>query len=255
MEIIKFKKDKGNTYKIYFDDDTVIDLYDDVIVKYNLLVNKSLDTKTFDEITSYNIFLNGYYKSIKYINKKLRSEVEIRDYLKKIDVKSTDIDKIVKLLYKDGYLNKEVFFKAYINDKYNLSNEGPNKIIKDLIKHNMKENEFLDYLYSLDWNIKIEKLVNKKIKSNHNLSITVLKTKIVNDLVLLGYEKHDIMKILDNSFFDNDVEILKKEYIKIKNKYSKKYRDSELDFKIKNYLYGKGFNIEDIKMVIYEDKV
>lgn len=255
MKIVKFKKDKGNTYKLYFDDDTIIDLYDDVIIKYNLLANKSMDLKTFNEITSYNMFLNGYYKSIKFINRKLRSENEIRDYLKKIDIKGSDVDKIVKLLYKDGYLNKELFFKAYINDRYNLGNDGPNKIIKDLIKHGININQFSNYLYSLDWDIKIEKLVNKKIKSNHNLSNTILKTKIINDLVLLGYEKHDIIRILENSIFDNDLEILKKEYIKIKNKYSKKYNDNELDFKIKNYLYSKGFNIEDIKMVIYENKV
>ena len=51
MKIIKFKKDKNNIYKIYFDDDVVISLYDDVIVKYNLLVNKEMDINKFNDIT------------------------------------------------------------------------------------------------------------------------------------------------------------------------------------------------------------
>ena len=59
MEIIKFKKDKGNTYKIYFDDGNIISLYDDVIVKYNLLINKLMDNNKFNEITQYNDFLDG----------------------------------------------------------------------------------------------------------------------------------------------------------------------------------------------------
>ncbi len=108
MEIIKFKKDKGNTYKIYFNDGNIISLYDDVIVKYNLLVNKSMDNRLFNEITKYNDFLNGYYKSIKYINKKMRSELEIEKYLIKLDIKKKEIDEIIKLLYKDGYLNRDM---------------------------------------------------------------------------------------------------------------------------------------------------
>ena len=87
MKIIKFKKDKNNIYKIYFDDDVVISLYDDVIVKYNLLVNKEMDINKFNEIVQYNSFLDGYYKSIKYINKKMRTELEIRKYLIKLDIK------------------------------------------------------------------------------------------------------------------------------------------------------------------------
>ena len=66
MKIEKFKKDKGNTYKVYFDDDTIIDLYDDVIVKYNLLSNKEMDLDLFNEITDYNTFLNGGFSALSY---------------------------------------------------------------------------------------------------------------------------------------------------------------------------------------------
>ena len=43
MQIDKFKKDKNNLYKIYFTNGDNVLLYDDVIVKYNLLVNKVLN--------------------------------------------------------------------------------------------------------------------------------------------------------------------------------------------------------------------
>ena len=247
MEIIKFKKDKGNTYKVYFSDDTIISLHDDVIVKYNLLTNKKLDNDKFNEIVNYNDFLNGYYKSIKYINKKMRSEVEIENYLKKLEIKKEERNKIIKLLYKDGYLNREVYVKAFINDKYNLSNDGPIKIKKDLINLGYKESEFLSYLNSLDWYFRIDKQVDKKIKLNHKLSTNALKTKILNELIKLGYEKNDIINILESKDFDDDYLFLEKELIKIKLKYSKKYKDNELYYKVVNYLFNKGFNLEDIK--------
>ena len=159
MEIKKYVKDKGNKYKIYIDDE-IITLYDDVIVKYNLLSNKNIDNKRFNEITEYNDFLDGYYKSIKYINKKMRTEKEIEKYLKKIDINDNEINKIIKLLYKDGYLNKEIYMKAYINDQYNLTINGPIKVKKDLVNLGYKENEIVDYINSLEWNKRIEKIIN-----------------------------------------------------------------------------------------------
>ena len=255
MKIEKFKKDKNNTYKVYFNDGVIIDLYDDVIIKYNLLANKSIDNDKFNEITNYNDFLNGYYKSIKYINKKLRSEIEIEKYLNKLNVKNSDIKKIIKLLYKDGYLNRKNYIRAFINDKYNLTSDGISKIERDLTKSGFKNDEFISYLTSLDWKIKIEKLVDKRIKANHNLSNNLLKTKIIRDLVDLGYIKSDIINILEQKSFNDDFEILRKEYNKIYNKYKNKYNDKELDFKITKYLYSKGFNIEDINRVKYENEI
>ena len=58
---------------------------------------------------------------------------------------------------------------------------------------------------------------------------------------------------LEKIEFGNDEEYLKKELYKIKNKYSKKYEGNELEYKVINYLYKKGFNLEDIKRCYDED--
>ena len=252
MEIKKYKKDRNNTYKVYIDDE-VITLYDDVIIKYNLLCNKIIDKDKFNEIIDYNDFLNGYYRSINCINKKLRTELEIRKYLTKLEIKSKEIDKIIKLLYKDGYLNKKVYLKAYINDQYNLTNNGPEKIKKDLINLGYSIDEIVKYLYKLDWDIRIEKILNKKIKQTHKLSNNMLKTKLLNDIIKLGYEKESILYYLEKTELDSDEDILVHEYKKIKNKYEKKYSGNELQYKIINYLYKKGFEIENIKRCVNEN--
>ena len=82
MKIGKYTKLKSNKYSVVFDDITV-KLYDDVIVKYELLRLKEIDEKQFKEITEYNDKLEAYYKSLKYITKKLRTEKEIYKYLDK----------------------------------------------------------------------------------------------------------------------------------------------------------------------------
>ena len=76
MKIGKYTKLKDNRYSVKIDDITV-KLYDDVIVKYELLRTKDIDEKLFKEITEYNDKLEAYYKSLKYITRKLRTEKEI----------------------------------------------------------------------------------------------------------------------------------------------------------------------------------
>lgn len=254
MYIEKFKKDKKNLYKVYLSNDDTILLYDDVIVKYNLLVNKNLSDKLYEEVIQYNSFLEGYYKAIKYINTKLRTEIEIRKYLDKLCISKKNIDKLINKLYEDNYLNKDRYLVAYINDQYNLSNNGPLKIKKDLVGLGYSENDIDEYLYKYEWNDRIDGIIEKKIRLNHRLSNNSLKTKIINDIMKLGYDKEVILEKL--CYIDlNDDDILFKELSKIKKKYSNKYSEVELEYKVINYLYKKGFNIEDIKRCYNENDV
>jgi len=250
MEIVKFKKNKDNTFMVIFDNDLSLKLYDDVIVKYNLLSNKILDDKLLSEITEYNAYLIGYYKYIKYIMKKLRSEKEVRTFLEKMDIKKSDIDKIILKLRKDGYINESNYLKAYINDQINLTLNGPDKIKDSLKKLGFTHEEIDDYLdeFNSEWYNRIEKLISKKIKLNHNLGKNKLKTKIINDLVNMGYKKYDIINILDG-YEIIDTNILEKEYKKALRRFEVKYKDN-LDYKIKDYLYKKGFDLSEIERVM-----
>ena len=103
--------------------------------------------------------------------------------------------------------------KAYINDKYNLSNVGPLKVKKELVELGYNEIDIIDYLNSLDWNSRIGCIVDKKIKLNHKLSNNALKTKIMNDLVKLGYSKESVLDYLNFVSFKGDNDILIKELI------------------------------------------
>lgn len=254
MEIVKFKKNKDNTYMVIFDNELSLKLYDDVIVKYNLLVNKILDDTLLKKITEYNDYLLGYYKAIKYIMKKLRSEKEVRTFLEKLEIGKKDIDKLIEKLRHDGYINESNYLKAFVNDQINLSLNGPDKIRDSLKKLGFNEGDIDNYLVEFDdiWIERIEKLVTKKIKTNHNLGKNKLKLKIINDLVNIGYKKYDIINVLDSVQLD-DEDILIKEYKKALKKFSVKYKDN-LDIKIRDYLYKKGFDLNEIGRVMNNEE-
>ena len=140
-----------------------------------------------------------------------------------------------------------MYVKAYISDQYNLTLNGPLKVKKDLINLGYEESELIDFLNNYDWESRIDKIIQKKIKLNHKLSNNGLKTKILNDIIKIGYLKEDIISYLDKISLDDDIDNLRKELFKVKSKYSKKYEGNELEYRVINYLYKKGFNIEDIK--------
>lgn len=254
MKIEKFIKDKTNKYKVVIDGETHT-LYDDVIVKYQLIMKGEVTKKELDEILDFNQKMSSYYDSIKYISKKLRSEKEIREYLSKKEVSKTNIDETIERLKANNFLNEEIYLKSYINDQLNLTNNGPKKIISNLIKLGFKESDIEERLEKIPeevWEEKLDKYISKKIRLNHNSSKNMLKMKITNDLINLGYEKENIVSII-NSYDIIDKDIFKNEYEKAKRQLEKKYSGYELDRKIKERLYRKGFNVMESLGEIYED--
>ena len=91
------------------------------------------------------------------------------------------------------------------------------------------------------WIDKINKYIDKKIKVNHNLSSIMLKKKIIDELLKKGFFLEDINNVLNNFNIVDDEKIYKKEFDKLKNKLSKKYKGNELEYHIKIELLKKGF--------------
>lgn len=251
MEIKKFKKLKNNIYELELDNGSLVKLYDDVIVKYSLLINKKIDSKLLDEITKYNTSLDAYYLSLKYISKKLRCEKEIEKYLTKLEFNKDVIDKTISKLNKDGYLKHDIYIKSYINDIYNFNNYGPDKIIFNLRELGFNLNEIEPYLEDKDFRSKAIKIIDKKVKANHKLSNYMLKQHISNYLINLGYPKDIFYDYLDNIKINNK-DILVKEASNYIKKYSKKYQNKELLYFVKDKLYKKGYNSDEIDEVLNE---
>lgn len=239
MEINKFKKIGKNKYKVFLDDSQLL-LYEDIILKYNLLINKDISIELIDKIIDENRYYESYYIALNYIDIKMRSKKEIKDYLNKKDFDKKYIDFAINKLDGLGLLNSNKYIEAFINDKINLSNDGPYKIKRNLLEFDFNEDDVDKYLNNIDknvWNEKIVKIINKKTSIMKNKSYYMIINKIKNDLYNLGYDKDIIDNNLSNIKYDNSNII--KEFNKISNKYTDKK-------KIINYLLRKGYSYEEI---------
>lgn len=251
MRISKFKKTSNGKYKIYLDNNDTIVLYEDVIINNNLLIKKEIDSDLMERLIIENNNVNVYSTALNYISIRMRSKKEVYDYLEKKQIHKQLIEETIEKLSKSGYINDYAFAKSYVNDKINLSNDGPLKIKKSLIILGVEENIIEDILNSIDkeeMNIKLEKLISKKFKTTKG-SLNMIKLKMINYFYNLGYEKRDILSILENIEIGTDITELKKEYNKLYNKYSKKYDDNKLYSIIEQKLYIKGYTKEDINKI------
>lgn len=254
MKIIKYIKKKDNRYEIILDDNKYL-LYEDVILKYDLLLKKNIDTTELNSILKDNIYEEAYNKALKYINTKLRCKKEIIKYLNNYD--KDIIDYVINKLIKNNYLNNKLYISSYINDSLLLSNKGYNKILNELLNLDFNREEIINHLDNIDLNIwedRIIKYIDKKSRCNNKYSINYLKNKILNELINLGYERTLINNCLENINSSNEDEIIEKEYNKIYNSLSKKYTSKELEFNIIRKLLSKGFNYDDIKNIISKNK-
>lgn len=245
MKIEKFTKLKSGQYKLNLDDNTNILLHEDLILKYELLIYREIDNEKIEQLLEENKSYIAYDLALNYLKVKMRSKKEIKDYLLKKEISEELINNAIEKLETQGYIGDLTYTKAFINDRINLSNDGPYKIKEQLIKLGINEDVILKELEVFNKDLeqsRIEKLIAKQIKTNHNKGLYLLKKKILDYLVNLGYSKEIVISLIDKVSIDED-EIKRKEYDKLYQKLSKKYSGKELEYKLKQKMYQKGFNI------------
>lgn len=255
MKVEGIKKTKSGKYKVTIDGKDIT-TYDDVILKNKILYQKEIDAETYKQIGIDSIYYDNYHKVLNYIFRKLRSTLEVRNYLEELGTSDTDAEKMIERLKSIGLINDLNYAKAYIADGIYLKNDGPYKIKSYLLSQEIDEEIIDEELAKLDKETiynKLEKMIIKKLRSDRKNSAYQLRQKIIIDMVNLGYSKDLILEILDNYDID-DGDKLKLEYEKLYNKFNRKYKGYELNKKIKEKLYSKGFDIHDIENFMSKKK-
>lgn len=245
MHINKFKKVGKNKYKLFLDT-TEITLYEDIILKYDLLIKKDITTYDIDKLIDENNYYDAYNMALNYIEIKLRNRKEIIDYLKKKEFSSKHIDYTLEKLDKLNLLDDKRYTEAYVNDKILLSNDGPYKIKKSLVDLEIEEDIIDSYLSNIDenvWKNKLEKIINKKKSLMKSKSYYMFITKMKNDLFNMGYDKYMIEELLSNIEYSSDA---------LSNDFEKANRKFKGDKnKIISSLLRKGYSYDE---VIYKFK-
>lgn len=203
LKIEKYEKIGQAKYRLYLDNGEVVDTYDEIILKNDLLLKKELDTYLYQKILTESQIQESYNACIKYIAVRIRSTKEIIDYLKRKQVADEDIDYIIEKLTKEKFLDDNLFCECFIKDKLKFTTMGEHKIIYELKKHNISANIIENNRYLLSKDIlqeKIDKIITKQINSNRKLDNQKLRNKLYNHLLNSGYSSSLVVSRLNNYF-------------------------------------------------------
>ena len=246
LKITKYKKSTNGKYKVYLEDGRELSLYEETILKFELLLKK--EVTDIPKINEYNLEWDVYYVALKSIKSRFKSVHDTREFLVKKEYPIELIDKAIDRLVKQGYLNDDSFTKGFINSQIVTTSNGPYKIRRELSDKGISSKIIDDNIDVFDDRLQIErinKLASKMLRSNRTRGGSVLRKKITTDLVNLGYDAELIYKVLTNFSFNDTKEIAEREYNKLYKKYSKKYEGEELNYRIKQAMYQKGLIYEE----------
>lgn len=246
LKITKYKKSTNGKYKVYLEDGRELSLYEETILKFELLLKK--EVTDIPKINEYNLEWDVYYVALKSLKSRFKSVHDTRDFLIKKEYPIDLVDNAIEKLVKQGYLNDDSFTKGFINSQIITASKGPYKIRGELQDKGISNKIIDDNIDVFTEELQLEKLnklVSKLLKSNRTRGGSVLRKKITTDLVNLGYDSEMIYKVLTNYNFNDTSDIAKKEYDKLYKKYSKKYEGEELNYKIKQSMYQKGLVYEE----------
>lgn len=204
MRIEKYELTKKNIYNVYLSNGEVLELNGKVITDNELLIKKDIDNELYDKLKRDNTICMLMDTSVKYIDRRLRSINELRDYLKNKEEDTIIIEEVIDKLIDYKYLDDDRFTKAFIKDKLNFTNWGDYKIKNELKRLGVNEEIIYNNISNIDDNIyyeRINKIIDKDISINKKYSGIKLKNKIYNHLLTLGYSKEKVISIINNYNF------------------------------------------------------
>ncbi len=244
MKIVEYRKLRNGKYAVTFESGEMLEVYEDILLQYELLLKKEVSHEKFLLISQANLAYDTYMVALKSLKSRLRSKKELETYLLRKDYPQDFVEKAIEKLTTQGYLDDFQYADAYLHEQMITTSKGPDKIRLELERKQIEKeaiDQALVHYTEKEEREKIQKIITRMIKSNHNRGGLVLKKKITDFLSQQGFSISLIREAVEKISFQQDRALAKREYDKLYRSLSRKYQGYELEMKIKQKMYQKGF--------------
>ncbi len=207
MQITEIKKiGKGDRYSIYIDYVFNGTLEAEILVKYKLKTGDEIDEENLKQIKLENGKLSAFERAVGYVEKCLKTEKQMRTYLKEKGFLQESIDDAIGKLKEYGYVDDVVYAENYIKTyknkkgkiklKFDLLSKGvSNQIIEEALEEFVEDDEQQQAC---------ESLLKKYIKNKK--ADPKLKSKAYAHLFSKGFSGEIITGALNNVLSEVDDE-------------------------------------------------
>ena len=212
MIITKIEKQKRHPDRVnlYVDGEFAMGVHQEVIVKYGLRKGDSISKELIEELIIHEEYTLAKQKALRLINRRQRTEKEIRSKLIEKEFHPAVVDETIKHLKSIKLINDEAFARSYIHDallkralsrkylKQQLQSKGVDKLTIEKV---------LDENFTQDQEIKIARKAAEKLIKRYQSSLKKIEPekqyqRIAQYLIRRGFSWTIIVPIL-NKIFNN----------------------------------------------------
>ncbi|AXG38640.1 recombination regulator RecX [Enterococcus gilvus] len=256
LTVVKISQGRGPFYKVEFSNGEKLRLSEDTVVRHRLLKGQELEEKTLNEIKQEGKEDLGFQMALNYLSYQLRTEKEIRAYLKDNEIESGDRHKIVARLKELNLVDDLVYSESYIRTQMRLGDKGPRILQQKLKQKGVKEPEIEQALYLYESNDQFQVALHtaqKALRKYHHSSQREVRQKIQQLLMTKGFNS-DISKgvLAELDFSDiqeQETDALTMQGNKLWRK-NQRFEPAKRRQKVKQSLYQKGFQLDQIDAFI-----
>ncbi len=256
MKISKIEK-KKRLYLLELDYSEKLYITEDTIVKFMLSKDMEISPEQLNEIKVFAQFSRGKNLALYYISFQVRTKKQVIDYLHKNEIDKITIDRIINDLEENNWISDTQYIETYLRQNILSGDKGPHVLKQKLLQKGISPSLIDQYLTNYDDSPLVEKLVKKLLsKYQGKLPEKALKDKIIQSIITKGFSYDLARAVVGDLELEQAQELsnhlLTKELTKQYRKFSKKWDGYELQQRLFQALYRKGFDSDAINQALRE---
>lgn len=191
---IKQQVKRADRYSVYLDGKYAFSLREAELLKLGLHSGMEISAEQLSEYQGESSFGKWYDKTLNLLSFRLRSEWELRDYLRRKDCPPEVTDKILNKLSINGYLNDEQFARRWVENRRLMKATSRRKLSMEL-KQKRIPGDIIDAVLAEDKDSTNERAVLRELvtKKRARYPDTI---KLMQYLARQGYNYDDIKSAL-----------------------------------------------------------
>ncbi|MFT9426935.1 MAG: RecX family transcriptional regulator [Sporolactobacillus sp.] len=239
-------------------DEQLIIVHEDVLVHEELYKGKELTAQETANLKKASEGIRAYHAALHFLSFRMRSEHEMRLYLKKKDFLPEQINRAIERLTADKLLDDRAFAASFVRTRLELSSKGPQLIYRELLQAGIDQTIAQQSVEFYPSDLQIEnarKYLMKQTVSIKNRKSAVESRQILSrQLMQRGFSQEvsqQVIQEISDFLVDNEKSARIYQMEKALQKF-KKLSGDELLRKVKAYLYRKGFPTDQIALLLEE---
>jgi regulatory protein len=193
---IKQQVKDHSRYSIFIDDVFSFGISETALIESGITKGQEISEDQIAEFKDSAAVDDAYNKTLGLIARRLRSEWEIRDYLKRKHYDIENINLIIARLYKRNWLNDEAFARMWVENRRLLRSASARRISQELKAKHVSDTIIQKVLEedSTEDNTILTTLVERKRKQTRYQD----DQKLLAYLIRQGYNYQDVKQAIEN---------------------------------------------------------